>query len=289
MASGVMEDCLLPGRVRLIVRATIRRMLPVLTLLGLSPVAVHAQTGIDLSPSRLFPQTSGFLEPGDFLLGSIVLGSFALIGPFEDVDARLSGELASLGRDGYPLADFGDFMGTRTATLGISGGMALTGWAIGNDRIRRAGMHTFEAVMIGGLASHFLKIAVGRSRPGVSGDPVDIEPFSRLSGHGLSFPSGHATAAFAFATVMSSEFSDQAGWVPYVLYPMATWTAATRVMDEKHWVTDVVAGAAMGILAGRLVERFHNGPDHDWSTKRMTWSPMFGGTGVGLRGLVRFR
>jgi membrane-associated phospholipid phosphatase len=73
---------------------------------------------------------------------------------------------------------------------------------------------------------------------------------SRPEGGGFSFPSGHTTAAFASATVLQQHF----GWkVGVPAYAVASYVAASRVQTQKHYLSDVAFGAALGIVAGRSV------------------------------------
>jgi membrane-associated phospholipid phosphatase len=66
----------------------------------------------------------------------------------------------------------------------------------------------------------------------------------------VSFPSGHAAGAFAVATVLTSHY----GWKAAIpAYIGATYVAAARVHDNKHYLSDVTFGAAMGIAGGRTV------------------------------------
>ena len=72
---------------------------------------------------------------------------------------------------------------------------------------------------------------------------MEADPYQPFSGH-ASFPSGHSSLAFATATALDRE--TEAGWVPWVVYPIAGLVAWSRVHDDKHWTSDVVAGAALG-------------------------------------------
>jgi membrane-associated phospholipid phosphatase len=73
---------------------------------------------------------------------------------------------------------------------------------------------------------------------------------SRPAGNGFSFPSGHTAAAFASATVLQRHF----GWkVGIPAYGVAAYVAASRVQTERHYLSDVAFGAAVGIVAGRSV------------------------------------
>src|SRR5262249_9931127 len=85
--------------------------------------------------------------------------------------------------------------------------------------------------------TYVIKYAVGRTRP--NGDP-------------RSFPSGHTSATFATATVLQQHY----GWkLGAPIFALAAYTAAERVMDEKHWARDVAFGAVGGLRSGRTVTR----------------------------------
>jgi undecaprenyl-diphosphatase len=77
--------------------------------------------------------------------------------------------------------------------------------------------------------------------------------------HGLrrpitsSFPSGHATAAFCAAAILD----DDAGWGP-VWYVAASAVAATRIYVRLHHASDVLAGAAFGVVLGRVMRPLVN-------------------------------
>lgn len=67
-----------------------------------------------------------------------------------------------------------------------------------------------------------------------------------------SFPSGHATIAFAGATVMHKEFGRVSPWISVAGYSVATLTAVDRVLRDRHHWYDVAAGAAIGYLSTEL-------------------------------------
>lgn len=133
----------------------------------------------------------------------------------------------------------------------------------GHDRLSDASMRIEGSVLAALLTTQVLKRTIGRARPYVVGDsiPYDVSFFRRF-GAGQdyrSFPSGHTAAAFAAATSLAIETSRRSpatrGYIGAAAYSVAAFTGFARVYHDKHWATDVVAGALIGSLAAHAVER----------------------------------
>ena len=93
-----------------------------------------------------------------------------------------------------------------------------------------------------------LKEIIGWVRPNVPGsEPLDFKPFSGNA----SMPSGHTSAAFGFAASLAEDVHPL--WAKIGLYTLATGTAWSRVYNNAHWTSDVVAGAVVGIVSAKLV------------------------------------
>ncbi|MGK7389430.1 MAG: phosphatase PAP2 family protein [Candidatus Cyclobacteriaceae bacterium M2_1C_046] len=75
----------------------------------------------------------------------------------------------------------------------------------------------------------------------------------RPDGDPHAFPSGHTAYAFTIATFMDKEFRDSKPWVSVVSYTIAGATGVLRVLNNKHWMSDVLAGAGVGILSVNTV------------------------------------
>lgn len=63
-----------------------------------------------------------------------------------------------------------------------------------------------------------------------------------------SFPSGHTATAFMTATMLNKEYGHRSPWVGYGAYTVAISTGVMRMMNNRHWMSDVLAGAGMGII-----------------------------------------
>lgn len=64
-----------------------------------------------------------------------------------------------------------------------------------------------------------------------------------------SFPSGHTATAFMTATMLHKEYGGRSAWYSIAGYSMATATGVSRMLNNKHWLSDVMVGAGIGILA----------------------------------------
>ncbi|HOH46365.1 MAG TPA: phosphatase PAP2 family protein, partial [Candidatus Cloacimonadota bacterium] len=66
-----------------------------------------------------------------------------------------------------------------------------------------------------------------------------------------SFPSGHSMLVWSIAPIVADQYRETR-WVPVLAYSLASLTSLSRVYDDKHWSSDVFAGALIGYLAGKL-------------------------------------
>lgn len=125
------------------------------------------------------------------------------------------------------------------------------------------------ASIISNGTSTILKKEIYKKRPG----DEDI-----YSTHANSFPSGHTTTAFTTATVLFEEFKDSNTLLAYSGYAFAIATGGLRMMNNAHYLSDVLVGAGIGILATKLVYHF----DYllDWNPfekmKGVAFAPQFG-------------
>lgn len=72
-----------------------------------------------------------------------------------------------------------------------------------------------------------------------------------------SFPSGHTAQAFTAATFLSEEYRHRLKWMPYASYGVASTVGILRVANNKHYISDVLVGAGIGILSVKLAYWTH--------------------------------
>jgi len=134
------------------------------------------------------------------------------------------------------------------------------------DRLADLGWHGTEAVLFAQGVTSVLKGVVGRGRPFLSNgtDPGNYHFGKGFSnGDYQSFPSGHATTAFAAAAAVTNETTrwwPRSTWiVGPLMYGGATAVGLSRMYHDKHWGSDVLLGAAIGTFSGRKVVQYMHG------------------------------
>jgi len=141
------------------------------------------------------------------------------------------------------------------------------GFIFKHEKIKTTTLLVTQAYITGAALEKVLKFVTGRTRPSfynanTEAEPKFLGPFSKrkdLDGKSVqgSYPSGHTTVAFAAATVFAMEYRNRI-IVPIIAYTSATLIGLSRITENKHWATDVLAGAAIGYLAGQnIVNNYH--------------------------------
>lgn len=157
---------------------------------------------------------------------------------------------------------FGDNYGL--CTLGALGAYS---YVFKKERMRTTALLASQAYITSAVLASALKFLTVRTRPSFYQPPAQAAPsffgpFVTKTGYNgtrtnTSFPSGHTTSAFAIATVFAKQYSDRP-WIPAVAYSAATLVGLSRITENKHWVTDVFAGAALGYVTGlQAVKNYH--------------------------------
>jgi len=174
-----------------------------------------------------------------------------------DVNRRLKGSKTFFGP--------GQIIGNGGVLVGVTLGTYAFGRATDNRVVSHLGMDLLRSLAVSGTLTYAVKLTVRRDRP---------------TGNCCSFPSGHSSATFAFASVLWRHL----GWKAAVpTYTVATYTAVSRLHKDVHFLSDVVFGAAIGIVSGRAVTRHDR---HFWGSLQPMPIPG-GGVGVAFAGGFR--
>jgi len=217
---------------------------------------LHDQVGIWTSPLRVSGDDAKLLAP-------MGLATAALIA----TDRRTANELGEHGGNlrrvkiSLQLSRPGGAYGSA----GIAGTFYLLGIMKHDSRARETGILGGEALIDAAMVSSVLKQASQRPRPLVP-DPNDD-----FFDGGHSFPSGHATNAWALATVVASEYHDRKA-VQMTAYALASAISLSRYTGRAHFLSDVFVGSAIGYGIGRYVYKQHHVPETSTETDPGTTS-----------------
>ena len=181
------------------------------------------------------------------------------------------------------IAGFVKPFGDGKYTLPTLAGLYCYGHFFQSERARRTALIGLESFVFTGILTETIKRTSHKHRP----RSEDLEGVRwdgpRFSNANLSFPSGHTSSAFAVATVVASEYGDNA-FVPPLMYGAATLCAFSRINDNAHWASDVIMGAAIGHFVAKEIIVLHGGK----TDKKFSLLPVATDGRPGLSILYRF-
>lgn len=185
-------------------------------------------TELSLSEHAKATATDGFDETGLWILGA---GSLATLVAFK-FDQQTHDHWKDHQQMSADVSKYGDFWGTGIPETLIFAGQTYFD--------KENGIPAFEGFILGGIITHSAKVIIGRERP---------DSTTRTA-----MPSGHTQAAFSIAASMTESY----GWkVGLPFWCMGAFTGLTRLADNAHWLSDVVAGATIGTFFGRAGYKHH--------------------------------
>lgn len=153
----------------------------------------------------------------------------------------------------------------------VAGAFYLLGRARKDDRARETGLLSAQALVNSIIVESALKGITQRGRPTIGRER------SEFFEGGNSFPSGHSTQAWAVAAVVASEYKDRRA-VQILAYGVATAVSVARFTGQKHYLSDVVVGSALGYTIGKYVYSTHHRKSLDTTDDdgpvSQSWRPM---------------
>jgi membrane-associated phospholipid phosphatase len=198
-----------------------------------------ARRSADAPFARLFPNLGGdlkeFANPSN--LQWLAIGG-GLAGLVHNNDRSLT-TAASSSEDVREVLGSGRIIGGAMAQVGAAFGTYLVGRLVRSDEVAHLGSDLIRAQLLTQSVTQSIKLTARRVRP---------------DGTMFSFPSGHTAGAFASATVLR----DHHGWkVGLPAYGLAAYVGASRLSEERHYLSDVIFGATVGVLAAKSVTIGH--------------------------------
>jgi len=204
-----------------------------------TPSSLPDETPPEYTSIKRFPQNLG----GNFLamfstknIAPLLIGS-ASTGVIHIWDEDIK-EQFSIQNGSSSVGKAASALGSLYFVAPVVGGLLLAGNRSQNNRFNSFTYSLAQGLVIDQGINQGLKFAIGRPRPDKSNDQ--------------SFPSGHASTSFMIATVLQRYY----GWKAGILgYGVASFIGIARVRENKHWASDVTAGATLGYIVGNSVCR----------------------------------
>ena len=210
-------------------------------MVGATLLMAQPGSGLAQSDFPALEQTSSI----QWWHGAVVVGGLSALMLLDEPAQHVTQE--SRTPSGNSLAHGLRHFGQPEVYVPITLGLLGTGLVSGKDEITRSGGRLALTLALAGAASGAAKLALGRIRPSESPDADGYMPFSGQE----AMPSGHTTIAFALATALADDI--QRTWASVGLYTMAAGVGWSRINDNRHWLSDVAAGAVLGITTAKVV------------------------------------
>jgi membrane-associated phospholipid phosphatase len=184
----------------------------------------------------------------DFLSLSAVLGAGLLLYSVDqDIQQWIQDHRSSSSEDIFEAINH---LGNGVVLIGLMTALYVSGEVSDNNSLRKTALLSLESWLTAGIIVRGLKSVVGRARPWTGESSHSFHPFSTQSGF-ASFPSGHASSAFAVAVVIADQ--SKKAYIDILAYSLATLAAISRVHIDKHWSSDIFVGSAIGYFVAKKI------------------------------------
>jgi PAP2 superfamily protein len=197
------------------------------------------QKAIWTAPFHLHQRDGRWLAP-------IGLGTAALIATDQQTGDEMAESTGQLNASRIV-----SYAGSAYGVGAVAGAFYIAGRAGHDPRARETGVLGAEALVDSAIVVTAVKEITQRTRP--SGGRSRSDFFDG----GASFPSGHSIEAWSLATIIAHEYHDRPA-VQIAAYGIASAVSVARFTGEKHYLSDVLVGSAMGFGIGRYVYRTHH-------------------------------
>lgn len=246
--------------------------------------AVAIAFAVIILPSQLLSQESNLLpmqsnysfKPTQIILPAslIALGSFGVWNKqVKELNVEIKEGVANWRNKKIHIDDYAQYV-PMASVYGLSLLGAKAKHSYGERTVIMA-----TAYLCMGLLTNSTKQIVGNPRPD--------------TGAKNSFPSGHTATAFVGAELLRIEYGEQSPWFGIGAYSVACGVGLFRIYNERHWLTDVIAGAGVGILSARIgywLLPVYKNLFQKQKTKQLhtTIVPFYDGKSAGISATLRF-
>ena len=205
---------------------------------------------------------------GAWLTAGVAAATALAINRDEEVRAQV---LESDGRTARRVATKFEPLGRYEVEAAALGTLYLIGRRTGDARLVSTAATAFESYLWAGIITSVSKGAFGRERPGLGSEE------GRFFAGDTIFPSGHTTRSFAVAAVLAERHGRRAA---LIAYPVAALIGLSTVEEDRHWASDIIAGAGLGLAIGKGIAARH--PAAAPGAPRAAWQvvPRPGGTTI---------
>ncbi len=150
-----------------------------------------------------------------------------------------------------------------------------------NKKLEQVVLTWAGALLINSVVTDEIKKTFQRHRPN-TGDAYNVFDWRGGSGINRSFASAHTSNAFTTATIFATLYKNH-HWVPVVAYSVAALVGASRIYDNEHWASDVMAGAAFGYLSAKAMNEIYKK-----AAKKISLLPVVGRKGGSIHAVYHF-
>lgn len=216
-------------------------------------------------------------EGKDFWRLTAVLGTGTLLYVFDaNIDDWSQEHQTPSSED---VAQLGSALGSGGYLAALMATLYVSGEIFDSRGLRKTALLGLEGWLTSGAIVLGMKAIAGRARPYTDKTPYSFRPFSFRSDH-YSFPSGHASSAFAVAAVIADQSDSPA--IDILAFSLSTLVTLSRIHERKHWASDVFIGAAIGYFIGKKISGLHKDKDQKNIQIGFCLSPRMKGLTVSL-------
>lgn len=180
-------------------------------------------------------------------------------------------------------------LGRHRYMMPAAGASFAGGVLLKDAKLQKAGLLSMGSILVSSGITSVLKNQFHRYRPNITTENHVFDGPIPTSDN-TSLPSSHTATAFAVATSFATVYGYEYKFVPPVAYGIATLVGLSRINDNAHWATDVIAGAVVGYVSARGTLYLYDMVNQQLKTRkqRLFISPQLGTQSGGLSATMVF-